>query len=338
MTGHLIMGRQRMALRHLKYFILLFLFAFPCYADDYGTGADGDVTISSNTSLVGDMNYNTLTVDNTYTLNTAGYTVRVKGLLTNNGTITDSSTGGAGGAGGTAGAQKNSEGDGNVGSAGGAGTGNGGAGGGGGGSGACQSHAATVAYGGAGGVGGAGGKGGGEVIIYARYVSNNGTIHANGSDGSNGVQGSAGEYEVFIDEMSNDADMAGGNGGAGGGGGGGDGGSVTISTTLRIATGTVTASGGAAGDGGDYQDYVNDCIYVEPDSTEFTGGTFGAGGSAGGTGGDGGNGGLGGAGEERDGAGGIGDVGVVGSAGSAGTTTWNIAADGSDAIAFGLAF
>src|SRR5574343_105146 len=63
----------------------------------YGSGADGDVTLSSNTSLSADKEYNSLTVNNGVTLNTAGYSVKVKTTLTNNGTITDSTTGGSAG-------------------------------------------------------------------------------------------------------------------------------------------------------------------------------------------------------------------------------------------------
>lgn len=57
--------------------------------DFFGTGADGDVTISANTTLTRDMHYNNLTVNATYTLNTDGYSVYVKNKLTNNGTIAD---------------------------------------------------------------------------------------------------------------------------------------------------------------------------------------------------------------------------------------------------------
>jgi len=69
----------------------------------YGNGSDGDVTISSNTTLRRDMNYRNLTVNAGVTLNTAGHIVRVSGTLTNNGVITDSVSGGAGGRGGEGG-------------------------------------------------------------------------------------------------------------------------------------------------------------------------------------------------------------------------------------------
>jgi hypothetical protein len=53
----------------------------------YGQGTDGDVTISSNTTLTGDKYYNNLTVNNGVTLLTNGYRVFVKNTLTNNGSI-----------------------------------------------------------------------------------------------------------------------------------------------------------------------------------------------------------------------------------------------------------
>lgn len=129
----------------------------------YGSGADGEVTISADTTLTGDKQYSTLTVDSGKTLNTAGFTVMCSVLLTNNGIITDSSSGGAGGTGGTGYGNAGTYGQESIKLGAGAG-GDGGAGGG------------TV------GVGGTGGKGGGVVRIYAKTLANNGTIHANGSN------------------------------------------------------------------------------------------------------------------------------------------------------------
>jgi len=53
----------------------------------FGTGADGDVVISTDTTLTGDKNYNNLTVNNGITLNAGGYKISVKNTLTNNGVI-----------------------------------------------------------------------------------------------------------------------------------------------------------------------------------------------------------------------------------------------------------
>lgn len=86
--------------------------------DVFGSGEDGNVTISSNTTLTQDKFYNNLTINSGFTLTTAGYRVFVKGTLTinstgkiawngNNGTAGQSisgenPTGGTGGAGGSA--------------------------------------------------------------------------------------------------------------------------------------------------------------------------------------------------------------------------------------------
>jgi hypothetical protein len=50
----------------------------------YGTGSDGTVTISANTTLTTDKFYYNLTVNSNVVLNTAGYRVFVKNLLTLN--------------------------------------------------------------------------------------------------------------------------------------------------------------------------------------------------------------------------------------------------------------
>ena len=71
---------------------------------DFGSGGDGDVTISADTTLARDMNYNSLTIDSGVTLTTAGWIVRVKGTLTNNGTIDNSASEATPGAGASLGA------------------------------------------------------------------------------------------------------------------------------------------------------------------------------------------------------------------------------------------
>lgn len=194
----------------------------------YGSGADGVVTISADTTLTGDKQYTTLTVNAGITLNTAGFTVMCDTLLTNNGIITDSSSGGAGGTGGT--------GYGNAGTYGQEaikpGAGDGGDGGYGGG---------TV------GVGGNGGKGGGIVRIFAKTLTNNGTIHANGTAATAPTS-------------------------SGSGADGGDGGTVILYYDARTV-GTVTATAGAASsyvadnideDFSDISDWTDsDTVYTE---------------------------------------------------------------------------
>lgn len=53
----------------------------------FGTGADGNVTVSTSITLAQDMNYNNLTVTAAGTINTAGFRIFVKGTLRNLGTI-----------------------------------------------------------------------------------------------------------------------------------------------------------------------------------------------------------------------------------------------------------
>lgn len=48
----------------------------------YGPGSDGDVTISSNTTLSDDMYYNNLTINSSVVLNPGGYRIFVKNILT----------------------------------------------------------------------------------------------------------------------------------------------------------------------------------------------------------------------------------------------------------------
>ena len=48
----------------------------------YGTGADGDVTISTNTTLTADKNYKNLTVNGGITLDPGGYRIFVQNVLT----------------------------------------------------------------------------------------------------------------------------------------------------------------------------------------------------------------------------------------------------------------
>lgn len=73
----------------------------------FGDGSDGDVTISSNTSLSSDIYYDNLTVNTGITLTTNGYRVFVKNKLTVNGTVdfsgNDGGNGGNGGTGASAG-------------------------------------------------------------------------------------------------------------------------------------------------------------------------------------------------------------------------------------------
>jgi hypothetical protein len=210
---------------------------------DFGTGADGAVTISSHTTLTANKNYTNLTVNSGIILNTAGYTIKCTGTILNYGTIYNASTpaGGAGGAGAAA-----TTSTGNAGGAGVDGTGTGGKGGGGGGSGGGEP---SLAYSNAGGSGGAGGQGGGSITINAYSFDNRGTIQVNGYAGSNGASGGAGVAYSASDGKNTYYGCTGGSGG-GAGGSGGDGGVIYIRYKVLLNTGTVTATGGAGGSGG----------------------------------------------------------------------------------------
>lgn len=69
-------------------------------ADCFGDGSDGTAVINSNTSLTRDMYYENLTIDPTFTLDTASYRIYVRDTFINNGTIRNN--GGDGGNGVTA--------------------------------------------------------------------------------------------------------------------------------------------------------------------------------------------------------------------------------------------
>ena len=64
----------------------------------FGDGSDGDVVISGNTTIVADMNYNNLTINEGVTLNSNGYKIYVLNTLNVNGTIDRSGLDGENGA------------------------------------------------------------------------------------------------------------------------------------------------------------------------------------------------------------------------------------------------
>lgn len=175
----------------------------------YGNGADGNVTISSNTTLTSDMNYNDLTINATFTLTTAGYRVFVAGTLINNGFIDNSgiaavtNTGGAGGLAGTM----------LGGSAG----------------------ASTSAQ------GGGGGGGGGIIVLFAKTVAVQGLINAKGGAGIAAQTPTSGNLNGSNGTAASRTIIQTGTGGAGGactsqsGGTGG-----TITTVSKMARGTPT--------------------------------------------------------------------------------------------------
>jgi len=255
----------------------------------YGNGATGDhlhVFPGEHYDMNTNEDWHQVTVDATGTLDTNGYRLRVCDTLTNNGTITDTSTGGAGGLGGTFGKghdpyehydcnhqpQCTVGIDGQNGYApsvsqgGQRGRGGRGGGGGGGGGGAWWSLVRWDADGGNGGTGGAGGRGGGYVKIYAyRFYNPSGVIKANGLDGSpgSGVPQDAcecshdgvevcGPEHCDNDDGAIKTDASGGGGGGGGGGAGGNGGTIRVYYCWPnpVSQGNCQVAGGAGGSGG----------------------------------------------------------------------------------------
>ena len=313
----------------------------------FGDGTDGDATISSNTTLTSDVYYNDLTINSSYTLNTGGYRVFVKGTLTvqssavigriggdagngSNGVNGSGGGYGAGGAGGTAAAvlADGSIFGGSAGEAGGAGgtastppTGNGGAG--------TNGDDVVKGFGSAGGNGVAGGAGG----------DGNAGGNAGGIAGAIGTGGSL-TGTVFNkprniisaltlrDDLPS-ADIIRGSGGTGSSSGAGAGGSGSGGSPQSGGGG---GAGGSAGSGGTVMIFAR--TIANAGSITANGGTGGNGGNGGdansagnGGGGGGGAGGTGGSGgllivgyNSKSGAGTItADGGSGGTAGTGGT-------------------
>lgn len=153
----------------------------------YGTGSDGDRVISSNWTMDRDYQWQNLTVNPGVTLDTAGRIIKVKETLTNNGTITDSYSGGAGGSGGSGGGGCAGDGNGSPGSngsgggAGAAGAGSGGTGGGYGGSGGAGEEGADASGNGGSGASGAGGATGSIIWTFRAAYDDSGLRYCRNS-------------------------------------------------------------------------------------------------------------------------------------------------------------
>lgn len=240
----------------------------------FGDGSDGNVTISSNTTLTTDMNYDNLTINSTFILDTAGYRIFVKGIYTNNGTIRNN--GGNGGNGttpGTAAASGTLSG----GATGGNGNGVAGAGSGGGGGGIVFIAARNVAVQGTiQAIGGNGGNGSGvagaptngnnggtvtKTLIQTGNSGNGGNSGGGGNGGSGGSgsvsKASRGSYPILTLMIDGITQLSGGSGGGGGGsdasaaggGGGGQGGVIIFIYSVLTTSGTLTVTGGTGGTG-----------------------------------------------------------------------------------------
>lgn len=254
-----------------------------------GDGVDGDVTISVNTTLTRDMDYNSLIVNAGVTLTTGGFiilcktslTVNATGIIARNGSNGGNAATSSAGAAGAAVAATTTVG-GIAGAAGGAGTTAAG------GSGA--SSAASSGEGGSGGVGGNGGVGSGGVggsggnsgavtIRYFRNVQSMwrytavGTFMPTGTGGAGGAAGggdgvnlgrggggggsAAPGLMIICDSLNNlgTIETLGGNGGNGGGGalgnvGGGAGGGGGGGGKIIIFANTLTSRGTLSVNGG----------------------------------------------------------------------------------------
>ncbi len=280
--------------------------------DIYGNGEDGDVTISSNTSLSKDMFYNNLTVNSGFRLTTNGYRVFVKNTLVIQGSAflswngvdgtagTNASTNSAvgGGSGGAALSSGSLYGSG-AGKAGGA-SGAGGTAGGGGSNGSngtagdaiTNSFASSFSS-----TSGAGGAGGGTSGATGGSAGTTGTISASTTRPFNSIfavrmfDDVAGSSPALLKYNSNVGGAGGGGGGrasagsgvagaGGGGGGSGSGGGVMVVCARIISnSGSIESKGGNGGNGGNG---------ANGGSTSGGVNNAGGGGGGGGTGGPGG--------------------------------------------------
>ena len=214
----------------------------------YGDGSDGNVTISSNTTLTGNKEYDNLTINVGITLNVGGYTIKVADTLLNNGIIIGVSIGTPGAAAATEVGTSTTGGNSNVGGSG-TNAGDGGySGAAGGGVVAKIAGGGGTAYvnGGNGGAGGIGGYSCGDITILAYNFNNVGTINSSGSDGADATNGTNGTRQDLVDGK---ACWSGG-GGGGQGGEGGKAGDLSITYYNLIEKGILLRNGGGGGQGG----------------------------------------------------------------------------------------
>lgn len=215
----------------------------------FGSGTDGDVTLSSGTTnLTRTMYYNNLTLSGNAVLNTAGFKIFVREKLTiqDNARISNDGANGNNATGNTPGSVPSSTAGVEVGE------------GAAGGAGATQNNNAAslstiIGYGNAGGSGGAGGQNGtgtpggsstsgGSVTYRPEHVLNLTHLQSQGlfKQGGNGGAGGSGGANSLLATAA-----AGGGGGSGGGGG-----HIYIISILLQSLGNISVSGGNGGSGG----------------------------------------------------------------------------------------
>lgn len=245
----------------------------------YGSGVDGDVTISANTSLTKDTAYNSLTITSSARLSTNGYRLTARRYIrigsgcaisyngnggsgqTAGGALTHTTVGqnsGAGGNGGASGSGTGAAGNGSGGNQFGANGGNGGTGSGTRGAGSSGTNSwgdlfwasLPVAV---------TGNGFSQSLIRPALPAGGGGGGAGGTASVGGGGGGGGGYVsicapvIYLDgtiEAKGGNGAAGAGSGAGGGGGGGGGVVVIVSDRAPIGAGSVTVTGGTGGAGG----------------------------------------------------------------------------------------
>jgi len=232
----------------------------------FGDGSDGDITITTNTTLTRDMFYNNLTINIGVVLNPGGYRIFVKGTLTNNGTIARNGNGGgdgsngSGSTGGSPGVAAAALPPGSLGGSGAGGPGATGASG-------AQNGAAGSAGGasnpGIGGSSGSGGAGGNSNARTSGDGGNAGNSMAPTADkgGFKSLPFAIVLKEIETTVVKINGGAGGGGGGAGGGhssgssgggGGGGSGGGIVliVARIINNSNGLIAANGGNGGDAG----------------------------------------------------------------------------------------
>lgn len=216
-------GSEYLVAQHTELFAVIGTKYGATYGESsyFGNSSDGNVILSVNTQLSRNMQYNKLTINAGVTLDTRGYTVKVRDTLTNNGSIINTNGIGSGATGGTGGK-----------------------------GGDCYCAPYDPVIGGTGGTGGEGGYNSGDVTIYAKTIINNSIISTSGGNGNAGNAGGTGDRFDFLTLGDQAFSACSGGGGGGGGGNGGNAGNLYITYETFDTTGTLSISGGTGGAGG----------------------------------------------------------------------------------------
>lgn len=201
----------------------------------FGDGSDGDVTISSDTTLTADMFYNDLTINTTKKIIAAGYRIYVKGTLTLTGDISRDGVAGGDGAPGVPGTGGAALATTNLGGSGAGGDG-------------VKENPGNAGANVINSIGGAGGKGGDNTFAGG----DGGTVTAPDFLGIRAMPFASMLTDFpSADLLTGGAGAGGGAGdgvGAGTGGGGSGGGVLFVAAHTITGSGTISANGGKGGD------------------------------------------------------------------------------------------